>query len=86
MGARNGPYNADFPEGTVVRIAPRSDLERFMTVWKLHNPLQPSQLAYAGVTAHVIHVHYYHGGDELYSLDCVPGLWHETCLRGIGAA
>ena len=85
MGTRNGPYNADFPRGTTVRVAPRAALEKFREEWKLHNPLQPEQLAFADTVAQVVEVGYYHGGDELYSLDGVPGLWHEVCLRDAAA-
>jgi hypothetical protein len=27
-------------------------------------------------------VGFYHGGDVLYTLDGIPGLWHEQCLVG----
>jgi hypothetical protein len=26
-------------------------------------------------------VAFYHGGDVLYTLHAMPGLWHEVCLR-----
>lgn len=26
-------------------------------------------------------VGFYHGGDPLYKLDGVPGVWHEECLE-----
>jgi len=84
MGRRNGPYNPDFPRGTCVRIAPRAKLEEVMASWKLHNPLQPEQLSFAGRVATVKDVGYYHGADELYSLDQVPGSWHEACLESSG--
>ena len=29
-------------------------------------------------------VGYYHGGDVLYELEGVPGVWHEVCLRKAG--
>src|SRR5687768_16864632 len=44
MGRVNGPYNADFPEGTRVRIADRTALGAFRTTWKLHDALRPEQL------------------------------------------
>lgn len=81
MGHRNGPYTADFPKGSHVRIAERARLEVFMRDWHLHNPLQPEQLEYGGRTAVVANVGYYHGGDELYTLEGVPGIWHESCLE-----
>jgi len=86
MGRGNGPYEADFPVGSTVRIASRDALERFQSEWKRHNPLQSEQLNFAGRVATVRDVGYYHGGDELYALADVPGLWHEVCLSAIGPA
>jgi RNAse (barnase) inhibitor barstar len=83
MGNRNGPYESDFPVGTSVRIASRVALEAFMSEWKGHTPLQLEQLAYAEQVAMVSAVDYYHGGDELYELHAVPGLWHEACLSAV---
>ena len=81
MGTRNGPYEADFPVGTTVRIKSREYLEEFQRTWKVHHPLQDTQLEYAGQTATVLSVSFYHGGDELYSLENVPGSWNEPCLE-----
>jgi hypothetical protein len=80
MGTRRGPYKEDFPKGTLVRIKALSELERFRAEWKLHHPLQEGQLAFAGTTARVWRVGFYHGGDEMYELEGVPGIWHECCL------
>jgi hypothetical protein len=80
MGARNGPYNPDFPMGTAVRIASRAELERFRATWKYHHPLKEEQLSFAGLIAVVVDIGTYHGGDELYGLDGIPGTWHECCL------
>jgi hypothetical protein len=81
MGTQNGPYQADFPVGAAVRIKSRSFLEEFQRTWKLHHPLQDAQLEYAGRTATVLSVGFYHGGDELYDLEKVPGTWNEPCLE-----
>jgi hypothetical protein len=81
MGKRRGGYNADFPVGTIVRIADGDFLVRFREEWKWHHPLEVSQLAYAGRVAKVKDVSYYHGGDELYELAGIPGIWHEACLE-----
>lgn len=81
MGQSKGSYNEDFPVGSVVRIASRDDLERFLREWKLHHPLQPEQLEFGGRVATVNNVLFYHGGDELYQLEDIPGIWHEECLR-----
>ena len=81
MGAQKGPYNADFPVGTRVRVKPREFLEEFQRSWKLHDPLKDFQLDCAGRTAKVASVGYYFGADELYTLEGVPGIWNEPCLE-----
>ncbi len=81
MGSKNGPYNADFPAGTRVRIKSREFLEEFLRTWKVPAPLQDFQLRYAGRTATVIAVGYYHGADELYTLEGIAGIWNEPCLE-----
>ena len=81
MGTRNGPYEADFPIGTKVRVKARDFLEDFHRSWKFHNPLKKDQLDYGGGRASVTHVDYYHAGDELYTLEGIPGIWHECCLE-----
>jgi hypothetical protein len=80
MGKTKGPYNPEFAEGTRVRIVESEDLNRFRLEWRWHNPLQDEQMLYAGRIATVKSVGFYHGGDELYQLDGIPGLWHERCL------
>ena len=82
MGRLKGPYTAEFPPGSRVRIVDRPALEKFMREWRLHNPLQDEQLAFGGREAVVREVGYYHGGDELYQLEGIPGVWHEACLQG----
>ena len=74
------PYQERFPVGTRVRIANRAALESFIAAWHLHNPLHPDQLAFAGTTTLVRSVGFYHGGDLLYELDHVAGIWHEELL------
>jgi hypothetical protein len=39
------------------------------------------QLEAAGKAAQVKSVGFYHGGDELYELEDLPGLWHEANLE-----
>lgn len=80
MGKSKGAYEPEYPEGTFVVIADLTTLERFLTEWRYHNKLQVEQLAFAGKKARVKSVSFYQGGDELYVLDDVPGLWHEECL------
>jgi hypothetical protein len=81
VGKTKGPYEAEFPEGTYVHIADSAVLERFMKEWPYHNRLQREQLSFANRKARVKGVSFYHGGDELYVLDGIPGIWHEQCLR-----
>jgi hypothetical protein len=83
MGKSRGPYNAEYAEGSEVRIVSRLDLEEFMRTWQHHNKLRPEQLEYADRIARVESVGFYHGGDELYKLEGIPGVWHEPCLRNI---
>ena len=80
MGKTRGPYEAEYPEGSVVRVVSREDLEMFMRDWRWHNKLQADQLNYAGRVSKVVSVGFYHGGDELYTLQDLPGVWHEQCL------
>lgn len=51
--------------------------------WKLHNKLNVDQLEYAGMVAVVAMVSMYFGGDMLYNLEGVPGIWHEQCLEKV---
>src|SRR6185369_775311 len=44
---------------------------------------RPEQLQYAGHTARVVRSMMYHGGDILYELDGIPGIWHEACVEAI---
>jgi hypothetical protein len=46
-----------------------------------HHPLTEDQLPYAGVQSRVVDVGFYHGGGELYRVEGVPGIWHESCLE-----
>ncbi len=81
MGKTRGPYNAEFPAGTWVQVVDRLALEQFCAEWKWHNPLTPDQLVHAGKTVQVKSVGYYHGADELYVLEGIPGVWHEQNLQ-----
>jgi hypothetical protein len=74
------PYKELFPVGSQVRIADGSVLEQFLKTWKLHNPLSSEQLSFAGKAAKIAKVGFYHGGDPLYVVEGVPGIWHEQCL------
>lgn len=84
MGKTKGPYKIEFPLGSLVRIANLGDLEQFSTTWKYHHPLQAEQLQYRGRVARVKSASFYHGGDELYELEGVPGIWHQQCLSAYG--
>lgn len=74
------PYNEQFPVGTRVQIAPQERLDEFKRSWRYHHPLTAEQLAFAGQPAVVRKVGFYHGGDVLYELEGIPGMWHEQCL------
>lgn len=84
MGRTKGPYNPEFLNGDRVRIIDREALEKFYREWKYHNKLTPEQLDYAGKIAVVEPGGgTYHGGDELYKLKGIPGIWHEQCLEPV---
>ena len=76
-------YAEKFPVGTAVQVADSAVLARFRATWRLHNPLMLEQLACAGKPAVVLEVGFYHGGDPLYVLQGMPGVWHEGCLTSI---
>ena len=72
---------AKFKDGARIRIRDLATLEEFLRTWKLHNKLEVEQLPYAGRTATVKSSGMYHGGDVLYHLEGVPGIWHEQLLQ-----
>jgi len=74
------PYKEQYSKGSRVRIRGRKELEDFAATRRFHNKLQPEQLEFAGVEATVKSIGFYHGGDVLYWLEGVPGVWHEVCL------
>lgn len=76
-------YNAVFEVGQKVRIANRDFLECFQKTWKYHNPLTSEQIDYHDKIAVVESVGFYHGGDVLYRLVDITGIWHEQCLRKV---
>jgi len=80
LGKSKGLNVAEFEVGSQVRVADRSFLESFLEEGQYHNELEPEQLDYAGRTATVKKVEFFHGGDEIYTLDGIPGVWHEECL------
>jgi hypothetical protein len=80
MGKIKGVNNVEFEVGTEVRIADRAFLEEFLQEGQYHNELEPEQLQYAGRVAKVREVNFFHGGDEIYTLEGIPGVWHEECL------
>lgn len=82
MGKTKGLNQAEFEVGTDVRIADRAFLEQFLEAGQYHHELEPEQLEYASRVAKVENVEFFHGGDEIYTLAGIPGVWHEECLRG----
>ena len=80
MGKTSGPYEAEYPVGTSVRITSKEALESFMQRWQLHHPLQSDQLGFADQLTKVKSVSFYHGADEIYELEDIPGIWHEDNL------
>jgi len=84
MNSPSSYYNpAKYREVALVRVVPKPALEDFLRTWKLHHPLMPEQLEFGGRTAKVLKSGMYHGGDVLYELDGIPGIWHEQCLEAV---
>lgn len=79
----SGLYQATYPVGSRVRIIGDGELEEFARTWTYHHKLRPEQMSYAGVSATVKEVSFYHGGDQLYVLEDVPGIWNEPCLKPV---
>ena len=75
-------YKETYPLGSRVRVADRTRLDQFLAEWLHHDPLVADQLAHAGKLALVKEVGFYHGGDPLYVLEGLPGVWHGQCLAG----
>jgi hypothetical protein len=80
VGKTKGINKAEFEVGSEVRVANRAFLESVFEAGQYHNELEPEQLAYAGRVAKVKAVDFFHGGDEIYTLEGIPGVWHEECL------
>ena len=64
-----------------MQVADLAFLEEFLRTWKYHHELTPEQLVFAGRVTKVKNSGMYHGGDVLYELEDVPGIWHEVCIR-----
>jgi hypothetical protein len=64
-----------------VRVIASEALAIFAKSWKHHHKLQDEQMKFAGATAVVEEVSFYHGGDQLYKLGNLPGIWNEPCLE-----
>lgn len=75
-------YEPQFLPKSRVRIAGAEVLRRFMRPdYRYHNPVTDGHLRHAGEAHSVVSVGMYHGGDQLYVLDGIPGIvWHEECL------
>jgi hypothetical protein len=83
VGKTKGVNVAEFEVGTEVRVADRAFLEQFMEEGQYHHDLEPEQIAFAGAVAKVKNVEFFHGGDEIYTLEGIPGVWHEACLSAV---
>lgn len=83
MGKTRGVNQAEFEVGTEVRVADRDFLQNFMEEGQYHHDLEPEQLDFAGKVAKVARVEFFHGGDEIYTLAGMPGVWHEECLAAV---
>jgi hypothetical protein len=77
-------YSARFAVGDVVCVVGLESLEGFRRPrWPYHHPIEPDKLELAGTGATIASVGYYHGGEALYELEVLPGVWHEATLAGV---
>jgi hypothetical protein len=83
VGKTKGLNKAEFEVGSQVRVADRAFLEGFLEAGQYHNELEPEQLDYADRVAAVKAIEFFHGGDEIYTLEGIPGVWHEECLTAV---
>jgi hypothetical protein len=83
VGKTKGLNKAEFEVGSQVRVADRAFLDGFLEAGQYHNELEPEQLAYADRVATVKAIEFFHGGDEIYTLEGIPGVWHEECLTAV---
>ena len=74
---------AEFEVGSQVRMADRAFLESFLEAGQYHNELEPEQLDLRGSRRQGEGVEFFHGGDEIYTLEGIPGVWHEECLTAV---
>jgi hypothetical protein len=74
-------YKATFPRGSKVRVVSRTQLDDLARDWKYHHKLRPEQMECAGMVSTVKGLSFYHGGDQLYELENLPGIWNEPCLE-----
>ena len=84
MEQDRGIYTEQFPKGSKVRVKDRTFLESFRLSWAYHHPLEAEQVGYAARAAKVVTIGFYHGGDVLYTLEGIPGIWHQQCLEHYG--
>jgi hypothetical protein len=75
-------YKEAFPVGSAVQVRSLDELRAFSETWKYHHPLEPERHAFAERQTAIKSVSFYHGGDVLYELQGIPGVWHEACLTG----
>jgi hypothetical protein len=74
-------YTPSFPVGSRIRVISKAALEKFAQSWKYHHKLLPEQMEFAGASSTVKEVSFYHGGDQLYVLENLPGIWNEPCIE-----
>jgi hypothetical protein len=79
-------YKATFLKGSKVRVVSKVALEAFLQEWIYHHNLRPEQLEYAGAITTVKEVSFYHGGDQLYVLENIPGVWNLPCIESAEGA
>lgn len=78
------PREEQFPVGTKVQVRDEGFLRQFQERRKVPHPISPEQIETAGQVDIVTNVGFHNGGDVLYKLQRLPGIWHEECLEATG--
>jgi len=80
---RDGSGPRESPQESVAVAGQILSGQSFLEAGQYHNELEEEQLAYAGRAAKVKDVSFFHAGDEIYTLEGIPGVWHEECLTAV---
>jgi len=74
-------YHPIFKKGDKIKINDKDYLLNFQRTWKYHHNITDDQIKYAERLAAVKDVYIYHGGEVMYALKSIPGIWLEQLIE-----